>query len=68
MIIVGRPYSWPGNAQMEEISGGTPYGASTIAGADGSRQPSANELEGAHYQGRHVAGIAARLKRGAAQG
>ncbi len=65
MIIVGLPYSWPGNAQMEEISGGTPYGASTIAGADGSRQPSANELEGAHYQGRHVAGIAAQLKRGA---
>ena len=65
MIIVGLPYSWPGNAQMEEISGGTPYGASTIAGADGSRLPSANELEGAHYQGRHVAGIAAQLKRGA---
>jgi NAD(P)H dehydrogenase (quinone) len=65
MIIVGLPYSWPGNAQLEEISGGTPYGASTIAGADGSRQPSANELEGAHYQGRHVAGIAAQLKRGA---
>ncbi|HWT12926.1 MAG TPA: NAD(P)H:quinone oxidoreductase, partial [Allosphingosinicella sp.] len=41
MIIVGLPYSWLGNAQMEEISGGTPYGASTIAGADGSRQPSA---------------------------
>ena len=65
MIIVGLPYSWPGNAQMEEISGGTPYGASTIAGPDGSRQPSANELEGARYQGRHVAGIAAQLKRGA---
>ena len=65
MIIVGLPYSWPGNAQMEEISGGTPYGASTIAGADGSRQPSANELEGARYQGRHIAEIAARLARGA---
>jgi NAD(P)H dehydrogenase (quinone) len=65
MIIVGLPYSWPGNAQMEEISGGTPYGASTIAGADGSRQPSANELEGARYQGRHTAEIAARLVRGA---
>jgi len=65
MIIVGLPYSWPGNAQMEEISGGTPYGASTIAGADGSRQPSANELEGARYQGRHIAEIAARLVRGA---
>lgn len=66
MIIVGLPYSWPGNAQMEEISGGTPYGASTIAGADGSRQPSANELEGARFQGRHVARIAAELARGRA--
>lgn len=64
MIIVGLPYSWPGNAQMDEISGGTPYGASTIAGADGSRQPSANELEGARFQGRHVARIAAELARG----
>ena len=64
MIIVGLPYSWPGNAQMEEISGGTPYGASTIAGADGSRQPSGNELEGARFQGRHVAEIAAELERG----
>ncbi len=62
MIIVGLPYSWPGNAQMEEISGGTPYGASTLAG-DGSRQPSANELEGARFQGRHVAEITARLCR-----
>jgi NAD(P)H dehydrogenase (quinone) len=66
MIIVGLPYSWPGNAQMREISGGTPYGASTIAGADGSRQPSANELEGARYQGRHIAEIAAQFRRGAA--
>lgn len=62
MIIVGLPYSWPGNAQMEEISGGTPYGASTLAG-DGSRQPSANELEGARFQGRHVAQITSRLCR-----
>ena len=65
MIIAGLPYSWPGNAQMNEISGGTPYGASTIAGADGSRQPSANELEGARYQGRYVAELAAQLRRGA---
>lgn len=63
MIIVGLPYSWAGNAQMAEISGGTPYGASTLAGADGSRQPSGNELEGARFQGRHVAEIAARLNR-----
>jgi NAD(P)H dehydrogenase (quinone) len=66
MVVVGLPYSWAGNAQMREISGGTPYGASTIAGADGSRQPSDNELEGARYQGRHVAEIAAQLQRGAA--
>jgi NAD(P)H dehydrogenase (quinone) len=65
MVIVGLPYSWAGNAQLKEISGGTPYGASTIAGADGSRQPSSNELEGARYQGRHTAEIAARLVRGA---
>ena len=68
MMIVGLPYAWPGNAQMKEISGGTPYGASTIAGADGSRTPSANELEGARYQGRHVAQIAAQFRRGATQG
>jgi NAD(P)H dehydrogenase (quinone) len=66
MVVVGLPYSWAGNAQMREISGGTPYGASTIAGADGSRQPSDNELDGARYQGRHVAEIAAQLERGAA--
>jgi NAD(P)H dehydrogenase (quinone) len=61
MIIVGLPYTWAGNAQMNEISGGTPYGASTLAGADGSRLPSDNELEGARFQGRHVAGLAQRL-------
>ncbi len=61
MIIVGLPYSWAGNAQMQEISGGTPYGASTLAGSDGSRQPSANELDGARFQGRHVAELAMKL-------
>lgn len=61
MVIVGLPYSWAGNAQMKEIGGGTPYGISTIAGADGSRLPSANELEGARFQGRHVAEIASKL-------
>lgn len=66
MIIIGLPYSFAGNAQMDEISGGTPYGASTLAGPDGSRQPSGNELDGARYQGRHVAEIAAQLERGAA--
>lgn len=64
MVIVGLPYSFAGNTIMTEISGGTPYGASTIAGADGSRQPSGNELDGARFQGRHVAEIAARMARG----
>ena len=64
MLIVGLPYSWPGNAQMDEIGGGTPYGATTLAGKDGSRQPSAVELEGARFQGRHVAELAAQLERG----
>ena len=61
MIIVGLPYSFAGNTIMSEISGGTPYGASTLAGADGSRQPSANELDGARFQGRHTAEIAKKL-------
>ena len=64
MIIVGLPYTWAGNATMAEISGGTPYGASTITGGDGARQPSANELDGARFQGRHVAEITAQLVRG----
>ena len=53
----------PGQGQttLAEISGGSPYGATTIAGGDGSRQPSANELEGARWQGAHVARIAAKL-------
>jgi NAD(P)H dehydrogenase (quinone) len=61
MVIVGLPYSFEGNAEMGEISGGTPYGASTLAGNDGRRMPSANELAGARFQGAHVAQIAARL-------
>lgn len=63
MIIVGLPYSFPGQMDMADITGGSPYGASTIAGADGSRQPSDNELAGARFQGRHVADIANRLRR-----
>jgi NAD(P)H dehydrogenase (quinone) len=66
MIIVGLPYSFAGNMRMDEVSGGTPYGASTLAGTDGSRQPSENELAGARYQGRHIAQLAARMERGAA--
>lgn len=62
MIIVGVPYTAAGLNHMKEITGGTPYGASTLAGSDGSRQPSENELEIARFQGRHVAEIAKRLK------
>ena len=61
MIVVGVPYSEQRLLNMNEITGGTPYGASTLAGADGSRQPSENELEIARFQGRHVAGIARKL-------
>ena len=61
MVIVGVPYTEPGLTNMQEITGGTPYGATTLAGADGSRQPSENELGIARYQGRHVAQIARAL-------
>lgn len=61
MVIVGLPYAWQGQTRIDEITGGSPYGATTIAGGDGSRKPSANELEGARWQGRHVAVIAAKL-------
>ncbi len=63
-VIVGLPYSWQGQMGVKEVSGGSPYGASTIADGDGSRQPSANELAGARFQGKHVAGIAAKLAKG----
>jgi NAD(P)H dehydrogenase (quinone) len=61
MIIIGLPYSENRQRRMDEITGGSPYGASTIAGGDGSRQPSENELAMARYQGRHVAQIAKKL-------
>ena len=61
MIIVGVPYSAAGLMNMAEITGGTPYGATTLAAADGSRKPSANELDIARFQGKHVAEIAAKL-------
>ena len=61
MVIVGLPYTFKGNSEMGEISGGTPYGATTLAGNDGSRMPSANELDGARFQGNHVAQIAGKL-------
>lgn len=62
MVVVGLPYSFQGQMALNEVTGGSPYGASTIAAGDGSRQPSENELAGARFQGRHVAGIAAKLK------
>jgi NAD(P)H dehydrogenase (quinone) len=67
MIIVGLPYSFAGLTRMDQVSGGTPYGATTLASTDGSRQPTENELEGARFQGRHVAEIAAKLVRGAGE-
>ena len=60
-VIVGLPYSFQGQMRVDEITGGSPYGASTIAGGDGSRMPSENELEAARFQGKHVAEIAAKL-------
>jgi NAD(P)H dehydrogenase (quinone) len=61
MVIVGLPYSFQGQMRLDEITGGSPYGASTIAGGKGERQPSENELAAARFQGAHVARIAARL-------
>lgn len=61
MVIVGLPYAFKGQMGVGEVTGGSPYGASTIADGDGSRQPSANELDGARFQGRHVAEITAKL-------
>lgn len=63
MIIVGVPYAEQRQMRVDEITGGSPYGASTIAAPDGSRRPSENELAIARFQGRHVAEITARLKR-----
>jgi NAD(P)H dehydrogenase (quinone) len=61
MVIAGVPYSVPGLSNLSEISGGTPYGASTIAGTKGDRRPTENELAVARAQGRHVAQIASKL-------
>jgi NAD(P)H dehydrogenase (quinone) len=61
MVIVGLPYAFQGQMGVSEVTGGSPYGASTIADGNGSRQPSANELAGARFQGAHVAKLAARL-------
>ncbi len=61
-VIVGLPYSFQAQMGVGEVMGNSPYGASTIAGGDGSRQPSAVELDGARFQGRHIAEIAAKLR------
>ena len=61
MVVVGLPYAYQGQMAMDEITGGSPYGASTITGGDGSRQPSENELNAARFQGAHVAKIAAKV-------
>lgn len=61
-VIVGLPYAFAGQMRIDEITGGSPYGASTIAGGSGERMPSENELDAARFQGRHVAQIASKLK------
>ncbi|MEE3625598.1 NAD(P)H:quinone oxidoreductase [Nitrospirillum sp. BR 11752] len=61
MVVVGLPYSFQGQTDNSQVTGGSPYGATTIANGDGSRQPSENELAGARFQGAHVAKIAAKL-------
>ena len=61
MITVGLPYTFKGQLRLDEVTGGTPYGATTIAAPDRSRQPSANELAGARFQGKHIAEVAIKL-------
>jgi NAD(P)H dehydrogenase (quinone) len=61
MVIVGLPYAYQGQMSVEEIVGGSPYGATTITGGQGQRQPSQNELDAARFQGRLVAQTAAML-------
>lgn len=63
MVVAGLPYSFEGQSRLDEVTGCSPYGASTIAGRDGKRLPTKNELDGARFQGKYVAGIAARLSR-----
>ncbi|OGC39409.1 NAD(P)H:quinone oxidoreductase, type IV, partial [candidate division WOR-1 bacterium RIFOXYD2_FULL_36_8] len=61
MVIVGLPYSFKSQMRVDEITGGSPYGTSTIAGGEGERMPTRNELEAARFQGKHVAAIASKL-------
>ena len=62
LVVVGLPYSFDGQMRIDEITGGSPYGATTIAGTSGERMPSDNELAAARFQGKHVAEIAAKLR------
>jgi NAD(P)H dehydrogenase (quinone) len=62
MLVVGLPYAFAGQMRLDEITGGSPYGATTIAAGDGSRMPSENELDAARFPGRHIADIARRLR------
>jgi NAD(P)H dehydrogenase (quinone) len=62
MVVVGLDYGHAGQMTLEEITGGSPYGATTMTGGDGSRQPTANELQGARYQGRKIAETAIKLR------
>jgi len=62
MVLVGLPYTFEGQMRLDEITGGSPYGATTIAGSEGKRMPSETELAGARFQGEHVAKIAAKLR------
>ena len=61
MVVAGLPYAWEGQSRIDEVTGGSPYGATTITGGDGSRMPSDNELDGARWQGRYVAETAKKL-------
>src|SRR5690606_16117945 len=60
-IVVGLPYSYQPQMRLDEVTGGAPYGATTIAGGDGSRQPTESELDGARFQGKHTAEVANKL-------
>lgn len=61
LVVAGLPYSFAGQMRLDEVTGGSPYGATTITGGDGSRMPSQNELDGARFQGRHIAEVARKM-------
>jgi len=61
LVVAGLPYSFAGQMRLDEVTGGSPYGATTITGGDGSRMPSENELDGARFQGRHIAEVAKKM-------